>query len=209
MHPETINEKTKSVLAKIAKLDFINGFYLAGGTALAIQLGHRESVDLDFFSNKKFYVQGLKSQLSQVGNLEVDYEDEDTLNGMLDEVKISFFYYGYGRIFDLIEYEGIFLASERDIAAMKIDTISSRGNKKDFVDVYFLLKKYSLDQLVGFFEKKYKNIRYNKLHILKSLVYFEDADSDPDPLLLVDFDWEESKVFLESEVKKMTEPSRL
>jgi len=204
MHPETINEKTKSVLAKIAKLDFINGFYLAGGTALAIQLGHRESVDLDFFSNKKFYVQGLKSQLSQVGNLEVDYEDEDTLNGMLDEVKISFFYYGYGRIFDLIEYEGIFLASERDIAAMKIDTISSRGNKKDFVDVYFLLKKYSLDQLVGFFEKKYKNIRYNKLHILKSLVYFEDADSDPDPLMLVDFDWGKSKIFLVGEVKKMT-----
>jgi predicted nucleotidyltransferase component of viral defense system len=204
MHPETINEKTKSVLAKIAELDFINDFYLAGGTALAIQLGHRASIDLDFFSSKKFSVQSLKSQLSRAGNLAVDYEDEDTLNGMLDEVKISFFHYGYDQIFNLIGYEGIFLASERDIAAMKIDTISSRGSKKDFVDVYFLLKKYSLDQLFGFFEKKYENIRYNKLHILKSLVYFEDADSDPDPLLLVDFDWEESKIFLVGEVKKMT-----
>jgi hypothetical protein len=93
MHPETINEKTKSVLEKIAELDFINDFYLAGGTALAIQLGHRASIDLDFFSSKKFSSHGLKSRLSQAGTLAVDYEDEDTLNGMLDEVKISFFHY--------------------------------------------------------------------------------------------------------------------
>lgn len=205
MHPETINEKTKSVLAEITKLDFIGDFYLAGGTALAIQLGHRESIDLDFFSSKKFSVQNLKSKLSQLGSLAVDYEDEDTLNGMLDEVKISFFHYGYDQSFDLVAYDRIFLADERDIAAMKIDTISSRGSKKDFVDIYFLMKKYSLNQLISFFEEKYKNIQYNKLHILKSLIYFDDADSDPDPLMVLDFNWEEIKIFIEGEVKKITE----
>lgn len=205
MHPETISEKTKSVLAKITPMDFIGEFYLAGGTALAVQLGHRESIDLDFFSSKKFSVQKIKNELSRIGNLAVDYEDEDTLNGMLDEVKISFFYYGHSQSFDLIGYDGIFLADERDIAAMKIDTVSSRGSKKDFVDIYFLLKKYSLDQLIGFFEEKYKNIRYNKLHILKSLVYFVDADSDPDPLMMAEFDWEKIKTFLEDEVKKIME----
>ena len=105
MHPETIDKRTKSVLEKIAELDFIQDFYLAGGTALAIQLGHRESIDLDFFSHKKFSVKNLKNELSLVGNLRVDSEDEDTLNGMLDDVKISFFHYNYNQSFDLIKYD--------------------------------------------------------------------------------------------------------
>src|SRR5574343_290050 len=104
MHPETINEKTKSVMEKIEKLDFVADFYLAGGTALAIQLGHRESIDLDFFSSKNFSVRDLKTKLSKIGKLMVDYEDEDTLNGLLDEVKISFFHYGYAQIFDLVKH---------------------------------------------------------------------------------------------------------
>ncbi len=201
MYPETINKRTKSVLAKIAKLDFVQNFYLAGGTALAIQLGHRESIDLDFFSREKFSAQKLKYELSKIGKLAVDYEDEDTLNGTLDDVKVSFFYYGYAQSFDLVKYENIFLADERDIAAMKIDTISARGSKKDFVDIYFLMQRHSLSQLIGFFEEKYKNIRYNKLHILKSLIYFADANDNPDPLMLVDFDWEKIKTFLEQEVR--------
>ncbi|PIP27370.1 MAG: hypothetical protein COX30_02240 [Candidatus Moranbacteria bacterium CG23_combo_of_CG06-09_8_20_14_all_39_10] len=201
MYPETINKRTKSVLAKIAKLDFVQNFYLAGGTALAIQLGHRESIDLDFFSREKFSAQKLKYELSKIGKLAVDYEDEDTLNGTLDDVKVSFFYYGYAQSFDLVKYENIFLADERDIAAMKIDTISARGSKKDFVDIYFLMQRHSLSQLIGFFEEKYKNIRYNKLHILKSLIYFADANDNPDPLMLMDFDWEKIKTFLEQEVR--------
>ena len=201
MYPETINKRTKSVLAKIAKLDFVQNFYLAGGTALAIQLGHRESIDLDFFSREKFSAQKLKYELSKIGKLAVDYEDEDTLNGTLDDVKVSFFYYGYAQSFDLVKYENIFLADERDIAAMKIDTISARGSKKDFVDIYFLMQRHSLSQLIGFFEEKYKNIRYNKLHIIKSLIYFADANDNPDPLMLVDFDWEKIKTFLEQEVR--------
>jgi len=188
-------------LAKIAKLDFVQNFYLAGGTALAIQLGHRESIDLDFFSREKFSAQKLKYELSKIGKLAVDYEDEDTLNGTLDDVKVSFFYYGYAQSFDLVKYENIFLADERDIAAMKIDTISARGSKKDFVDIYFLMQRHSLSQLIGFFEEKYKNIRYNKLHILKSLIYFADANDNPDPLMLMDFDWEKIKTFLEQEVR--------
>jgi len=202
MHPEAINKKTKSILAKIAKLDFIDKFYLAGGTALAVQIGHRESVDLDFFSYTKFSVHKLKQELSIAGILAVDYEDEDTLVGMLDDVKISFFHYSYEQSYVLVKFEDIFLASEQDIAAMKLDTISARGSKKDFVDIYFLLKKYSLNQLVEFFENKYKNIQYNKLHILKSLVYFDDANGDPDPLMLVDFDWNETKSFIEKIVKQ-------
>jgi len=205
MYPETVDKKTESVLAKIKKLEWINNFYLAGGTALAIQLGHRESIDLDFFSESIFSVGEIKETLSKIGDLTVDYEDEGTLAGVLDGVRISFFHYNYGQIFPLINFGEIFLADERDISAMKIDTISSRGGKKDFTDIYFLMKKYPLAQLIGFFEEKYKNIRYNKLHILKSLVYFDDADNNPFPLMLVEFDWEKVKKEIEKEVKVITE----
>lgn len=201
MHPETINKKTKSVLAKIKKLDWIKNFYLAGGTALAIQLGHRESVDLDFFSKDDFSISKIKEKLSGIGELSIDYEEAGTLSGVLDGVKISFFHYGYNQIFPLINYGEILLADERDIAAMKIDTISSRGSKKDFTDIYFLVKKYPLSQLIGFFEEKYKTIKYNKLHILKSFVYFKDAEKDPSPLMLAAFDWEKAKREIEREAK--------
>lgn len=204
MHPETIDKKTESVLAKIKNLPWIKNFYLAGGTALALQLGHRESIDLDFFSVADFSVQKIKTDLSKIGKLAVDYEEKGTLSGALDGVKISFFHYDYNQLFPLISYGGIFLADERDIAAMKIDTISSRGSRKDFVDIYFLMKEYGLEEIIGFFENKYKNIHYNKLHILKSLVYFTDAENDPQPLMRADFDWEKAKKEIESGVKTIS-----
>lgn len=205
MYPETIDKKTESVLAKIKKLEWIGNFYLAGGTALAIQLGHRESIDLDFFSKNDFSVGKIKEALSKIGKFSVDYEEEGTLAGVLDGVKISFFHYNYDQIFSLINFGEIFLADERDIAAMKIDTISSRGSKKDFTDIYFLMKKYPLSQLIGFFEEKYKHIQYNKLHILKSLIYFDDAENNPPPLMLVDFNWEQAKKEIEKEVRIIAE----
>ena len=85
------------------------------------------------------------------------------------------------------------LADERDIAAMKLDAVSSRGSKKDFIDIYELLKKYTLAELIDFFEKKYAGIRYNMLHILKSLIYFDDADGEPPPVMLRDADWDNIK----------------
>lgn len=89
---------------------------------------------------------------------------------------------------------------ERDIAAMKIDAISSRGSKKDFIDIFFLLKKYSLEEIIEFFEKKYSEINYNKLHILKSLVYFADADNEPMPIMIQSIGWVEVKKDIEKKV---------
>jgi hypothetical protein len=96
-------------------------------------------------------------------------------------------------LFPTIAFEGIQLADERDIAAMKLDAVSSRGSKKDFIDIYFLLKKYSLAELFDIFEKKYAAIKFNKLHILKSLSYFENAEQEPMPVMLESVPWEEVK----------------
>jgi hypothetical protein len=193
MPANAINDKTKLVFEKIIKNNIASEFYLAGGTALAIHFGHRESIDLDFFSQKDFSNSLLKNELSKIGEYFLSGEDAGTLHGTLDGVKLSFLLYKYKLLYPLIDFAGMKLADERDIAAMKIDAISSRGSKKDFIDLYFLLEKYSLDELLMFFENKFKGIGYNKLHILKSLVFFEGADLEPAPIMLKKADWEEVK----------------
>lgn len=193
MFGQSIEPKTKRVLEKIAKTWIAKDFYLAGGTALAVWLGHRESVDLDWFCREGFSDRKIKEELAKIGEFKLSGEDKGTIHGELDGVKVTFLHYGYKQLFPAAVFEGINLADERDIAAMKIDAVSSRGSKKDFVDLYFLLEKYSLDELLGFFEKKFSGVEYNRLHILKSLVYFENADNDPMPTMLKKIDWDEIK----------------
>jgi len=193
MHPETIDEQTMRVFEKIKKLDILKAFYLAGGTALAIEFGHRKSIDLDFFSKENFSSAELKKLLPEIGKVVVIGEEDGTLHCTIDGVKVSFLRYEYALLFPLVAFEGVLMADERDIAAMKIDAISSRGSKKDFFDLHILLKKYQLRELVGFFQKKFNNIQYNMLHILKSLTFFADAEDEPMPMLLVDEKWEDVK----------------
>lgn len=193
MHIESIDKKTIRVLEEIKKSGIARDFYLAGGTGLAMQLGHRLSVDLDWFSTKAFSAVKLKKELSHLGKLKITGEEPGTLHGVLDGVKISFFRYEYKPLFSFVDGGGIKIADARDIAAMKLDTISSRGSKKDFIDLYFLLQEYSLDDVIGFFEKKYHAIKYNKIHILKSLTYFENAESEPMPIMLKRVGWNNVK----------------
>ena len=203
MYPETIDAQTKRVLEKIKTLKFVKNFYLAGGTALAIQCGHRKSIDLDFFSKENFSTAELKEELLKIVSLAVTSEEDGTLNCIIDGVKVSFLRYRYDLLFPFVEIEGVLLADERDIAAMKIDAASSRGSKKDFIDIYELLKKYSLAEIIDFFEKKYSAIQYNKLHILKSLVFFDDAEEEPMPIMLNNVDWKEVKEKITKEVGEL------
>ncbi|MDD5071713.1 MAG: nucleotidyl transferase AbiEii/AbiGii toxin family protein [Patescibacteria group bacterium] len=203
MLKKPINKKTRLVLEKISQSDLVEKFYLAGGTALAMALEHRESIDLDWFCQTGFSNQEIKAKLSKVGNFKVINESEGTVNGLVDEVRVSFLRYQYKLIFPLAAIGKIKLADERDIAAMKIDAISSRGSKKDFIDIFFLLKKYSLEELIGFFKRKYAEIDYNRLHILKSLVYFVEADNEPMPIMIKDVNWEEVKKEIGEKVNKL------
>jgi len=191
MHQEVLNQKTKRFLEKINKTEILGNFYLAGGTALALQIGHRKSLDLDWFSKKSFLLGDLKNKLKIFGKLKIEEEEKDTLNCILNGTKVSFFEYPYKTLFPFINYKkNIKLADKRDIACMKIDALSSRGSKKDFIDFYFLLREFSLKQLLNLFDKKYKDIKYNHLHILKSLTYFKEAEKQPMPLMLKEIDWE-------------------
>lgn len=199
MYKQTLAKNTERVLGKITKSGVLEKFYLAGGTALALLLGHRKSEDLDWFSHKSFSNDGIKKALSELGEFQLTGEEQGTVHGVLDEVRVSFLHYDYPMLFPFIRFESVSVADERDIAAMKIDALSSRGSRKDFVDIYFLLQKYALSELMSFFEQKYKNIQFNKLHILKSLVFFEDAETEPMPVMMQKMDWEKIKKEIQEE----------
>jgi hypothetical protein len=200
---ETLPKATKKVLNKINNIPDLKNFYLSGGTALSLQLGHRESEDLDFFNQKQFLPEVLQQKLLSIGSLNNVEMAEGTLNTFLENVKLQFLYYPYDLLEKLQPWNGIFLSSVIDIACTKLITISMRGSKKDFVDLYFILKQFPLPELFRKLDEKYLNINYSHTHILKSLIYFEDADNQPMPRMHLAADWEEVKNTILEAVKKI------
>jgi len=192
MFEKTLHTKTKSLLKKMGDFTNKHNFYLAGGTALALQLGHRISVDLDFFSQKSIDTEKLKKNLSDFGfKYQINSESQGTLELVIDDVKVSFMEYRYPILNSFELFEKSKLASIMDIACMKITAISSRGSKKDFFDIWIILQKYNPLEIFDAVRKKYQGINYSTAHILKSLTYFKDAQNDPEPILLVKTNWEE------------------
>lgn len=193
-------------MERINGCEFISDFYLAGGTALALLIGHRQSIDFDFFSNTKFsnlkILDSLNEILKDDEQIEIKEQDKDTLILFINNVKLSFFFYSHKLLGEKITIlNNINLASLKDILAMKLIAISQRGTKKDFIDMYFLLKNnFSLSNAVNVLNEKYDKIKFNKLHILKSLTYFDDANMDANPKMLKDVSWKEVKESIEKDV---------
>lgn len=176
---EILDGERKKILPIFSS--FRNDFYLAGGTALALQIGHRDSIDFDFFTKNSFSSWELFKKLKEIfTGLEMVkvQEEKDTLAVLIDEkIKISFFGYPYDLIKPLIKSEFINLASIEDIGAMKLSAITGRSVLKDYVDIYWILQKISLLNLTKFCQKKFKDLDINL--VLKSLVYFDDVIEEP------------------------------
>ncbi|MDA1317446.1 MAG: nucleotidyl transferase AbiEii/AbiGii toxin family protein [bacterium] len=204
MFTRTLSENTAAALATLGKSNICNGAYLAGGTALALHLGHRISVDLDFFNPLNFDSHEIVTKLKSLGDFESDQQTEKTINGIFNSVKFSYFYYSYKLIAKTVDFEGITLASLEDIAAMKLVAITDRGTKKDYIDLYFLAQKYSFEEMFDFYEKKYGLIDTNRMIILKSMGYFIDADESEMPLMIEKINWEEVKAFFISQVLRLS-----
>ena len=201
MQEEVLTKNTKSVLNALDASGIAKNFYLAGGTALALYFGHRFSIDLDWFAEKFDYTLSFRRQLEKLGKLGVDSESEKTFNGTLNGVKISFFEYPYPLIASKQQYkDNIYLAGIPDIVAMKMEAIGSRGSHKDFIDIYFLLQHYSLEELLGFVHKKFTNIKYNETHLLKALTYFEDVKGSVMPQLIKKVSWQNIKATIRRNV---------
>jgi hypothetical protein len=204
MFTEAIDPPAKQALGVIGKTATHRGFYLAGGTGAALQLGHRISVDLDFFSFENFIPEELERVLSGRALVLTNQRmSPGTLQGVLGEVNISFFFYPYSLIHSPLMFEEVKVAELIDIGLMKMTAIASRGAKKDFVDLFFILQKLSNFSLFSEFEKKFPSDRIDLYHYARSLTFFEEAEKDPDPHMLVPWDWIQIKKFFLHYIKSL------
>lgn len=208
MFEQSLFGDTKKYLAILVKEDILpEGTYLAGGTAIALQLGHRISYDLDFFTGENFEMEKILEKLSALENFKIDRTDWGTILGSFPNVKFSLFYYKYPLIENTIDFAGIKIASLQDLAASKIGAISSRGTKRDFVDIYYIIKNGNagaLREILDYYGQRFQNLASQKFHIIKSLTYFADADKEEDPkMLIADYSWEKVKESLTDEVRKL------
>lgn len=202
-----LNYNQKKILKNVQFLKKYD-VYLAGGTALALELGHRTSHDLDFYTKKHFDAEKVYNNFKKVfGKEKVSKADfvKDTLHLKIGITDISLFRYVYPLIRPLIPYGTAQLASPEDIAAMKVEALRSRGLKRDFVDIYFLIEKYGLEKILRFTKKKYPKV-YNEYSCITSLTYFEDAEKKQQGrsriYIYSSFDWRDIKKLLVKEVKK-------
>lgn len=191
LHEESIEPKTLDLLRQLANLAELKDFALVGGTGLALQLGHRKSVDLDFFSRGEFSVEALIEVLESNFDLSVTGREAFSLNCRINDVKVDFLRHRYALLSEIVLVEGIPIWSVEDIAAAKISAITNRGAKKDFYDLVEILKKRSLDSVLALYEKKYPS--GDRFLAMKSLNWFEDADEEPDPMTLAGNSWTEVK----------------
>ena len=202
-HWEVLPDTTAQTWSFLGDLSVVDPFYLAGGTGLALQIGHRISRDLDFFTEHHFEVDDLVQRLGSLGRFQLEMKEAQTIVGVLHETKLSFLGYPYPLLESPIGMRDIRIAGISDIACMKIDAISSRGTKRDFIDLFFILQTLSFEESIRLFQTKYATIGYNLMHIKKSLVYFDDADPDPMPDMLATVDWDHVKAFFLREVSKL------
>ena len=185
--------KARKLFGALVSVSLPVPFYLAGGTALALHYGHRQSVDFDWFSQKNFAPGALYRAIAKYGTFTVLGEAPGTLHGKLRGVRLSYLLYPYPLLWPKVKYQAAYMADPREIACMKLKAISSRGSRKDFVDMFFLLQHYSLSDIFSWFKKKYQRVAYDPLHLLKSLTYFTDAEEEPNPVMLIPISWSEVK----------------
>jgi hypothetical protein len=202
-HLEVINEDTERALRDLHAASLLRGFYLAGGTGLALSLGHRRSMDLDFFAEELFDADRAIDKLRDFQGLHVLEKDEGALHVNIGETKISFLRYPYPLLFACESFQGVEVADHRDVACMKLSAVASRGTRRDFIDLYAVVRLYSLPQLVKWFEEKFRQVNYSRVHLLKSLTYFEDARHDPMPDMLTPLSWNDVEAFFSAEAPKL------
>lgn len=200
LHYKTIHRDTLELLKKIQSLELFAGTRLVGGTALALQLGHRQSIDLDFFGKMDASLEEIAIELSDFANTKPLSSSKAMRFLIVDGVKVDIVNYPYYWIDNPVIEDGITLAGIKDISAMKLSAITNRGTKKDFIDLYFLLKEFSFSELIDLYLKKFAGAQL--FTVLKSLTYFEDAETDPMPVMINPINWEEVKTVIVSTVNQ-------
>lgn len=184
-YPDAVETHVLELIRTLQQKEYLSGFYLVGGTALALQLGHRRSVDIDLFSNFAFDAAEMHENIRQDYNYQLFFTAAHTLKGFIDDVVVDIIAHRFRYLKKPLQADGILLLSSEDIIAMKLNAISTSGQRsKDFIDIYYLLEKYDISSMLEFYRTKYG--QKNDMIILKSLVYFNDVDLADWPVLLKD-----------------------
>jgi len=188
---QTVDPETLELLKKLQKISEFSKLRLVGGTSLALQTGHRKSVDLDLFGKIDFENYNILPELNKIGTLVILKQSKNINIFLIDGIKVDFVNYIYEWIDKPIHENGLILASKKDIAAMKLAAVTGRGNKKDFIDIFFLSKEFSLKEMLDFYMKKYPD--GSQFLVLKSLTYFKDAEKNEMPIMYNNVAWKMSK----------------
>jgi len=197
----TIVPNTLELLQRLISEPEMAQMRLVGGTSLALQYGHRQSVDLDFFSTEDFDQDAIISLFQKIGNCTILNKSKTILQVDLSGVKVDVVQYcNYPWIEEPVRENGIVLASDKDIAAMKINAIIGRGTKKDFIDLYVLLQHYTLAQILDFYRKRYPD--FSDYRAMLSLTYFDDAEAQEMPVMFISDSWQKMKKTIIQAVKE-------
>lgn len=198
LYLETVESSTLELLKKLQRLPVLEQTRLVGGTALALQLGHRKSIDLDFFGTVDCEAEYLRESIAGIASLTILKESRHIHIYIVDGIKVDIVNYKYPWLDDVVLEQGLRLASVSDIAAMKITAIIGRGTKKDFIDIAFLLHHFSLEEILHFYAAKYNDS--SVFMAMKSLAYFDDAEADPMPDMFVNQSWQQVKAYILSKI---------
>ncbi|MBO4577440.1 MAG: nucleotidyl transferase AbiEii/AbiGii toxin family protein [Paludibacteraceae bacterium] len=197
---QTVEPDTLELLKKLATQQELQETRLVGGTALALQYGHRQSVDLDFFGHLPEDREALLDVIRSVGNVTVLNRSKAILQTVINDVKVDFVDYSrYPWIDEPVVEDGFTLASDKDIAAMKVNAIIGRGTRKDFIDLYVLLQHYSLTEILDFYRQKYPE--FSEYRALLSMTYFDDAEMQDMPRMFITTPWDTMKSAIIKAVK--------
>ena len=206
-HWEAVTPRARELLVVLGQLPLLRPFYLGGGTALALRLGHRISQDLDLFANIETLDDDLRRSI--VEELRQDHSVsllQDSPLGLVLEVDgqpVSFFSYGYPLLESTDLVSGVQVAGILDIGLMKLDAIAGRGMRKDFYDLYFIASQVSLDELFARSGEKYPHSRGFGMRVLTALVDFDIADQQDQPILLLPVEWDQVKAFFVAEARRL------
>lgn len=199
LQPNAVEPSTLELLKRICAIPAFNNFALGGGTNLALRLGHRLSIDLDFFTDTSFQNNRIfKAITTEFPTAELLFEQNQTMMFSIDNIKVDFVLYPFKWQFPFETIEDARLITLQDIIPMKLQALSNRFAKKDFWDIAFILKSYSLTQLLEIFKSKFPQIDVG--YIIHSLTNFEDAEQEQDPVVLLPKTWEEIKIELQRDV---------
>ena len=197
---QTVLPDTLELMRVLMNQPLLQRMRLVGGTSLALQYGHRQSVDLDFFGTTTEDVEELTDMMRSCATEVVRGNCTKRIKSfLLNGVKVDIVNYDYDWIDEPVVEDGLRLASPKDIAAMKVNAVMGRGSKKDFVDMYFLLQHYSLNEMMHFYLQKYTE--GSEYRALLSMTYFEDAEPQPMPVMLQTVDWETIKAEIRHQVE--------